>query len=292
MYPNLFRLPEWVPLLGGQVITSFGVMLFLAFLVAGLVHSREMRRAGLDPERSWDLLFAAVIGGIVGAKLYYVLLKFPRVLDDPVDLIFSRGGLVWYGGFLGAIALVILQIRRLQLPLGRVLDLAAPAVALAYGVGRIGCFLVGDDYGRPTGSFLGVRFPEGAPPSRVDLLERHFGIEVDPALVARYGEVVPVHPTQLYETALALVIFTVLWRLRRHGHAPGWLFMLYLVLAGAERFAIEFLRAKDDRFFGVLTLSQLVSLIVLTAGAIGLVRLSRAAPAAPAAPAARARAAR
>lgn len=280
MYPNLFRLPEWVPLLGGQVITSFGVMLFLAFLVAGLVHAREMRRVGLDAERSWDLLFAAVIGGILGAKLYYVLLNFPRLVEDPVPLIFSRGGLVWYGGFLGGVTLVILQIRRLKLPLWPVMDVTAPTLAIAYGIGRVGCFLVGDDYGRPTGSFLGVRFPEGSPPTRVDVLERHFGIEVDPALVARHGEVVPVHPTQLYEVGLALVIFAVLWRLRRHGHAPGWLFMLYLCLAGAERFAVEFLRAKDDRFFGILTLAQLISLGVITVGVVGLLRLSRAVPAA------------
>ncbi|MBI4540245.1 MAG: prolipoprotein diacylglyceryl transferase [Gemmatimonadetes bacterium] len=275
MLPELFRLPEWVPLLGGEPITSFGVMMFLAFLTGGLLHSREMGRVGLNPDHSWDILFVAVIGGILGAKIYYVLLNFPRLVADPLPLLLARGGLVWYGGLLGATALVILQIRRLRLPLARVADATAAPLAVAYGIGRIGCFLVGDDYGRPTDFIFGLRFPRGTPPSRVDILESHFGVKVDPELVAKYGEIVPVHPTQLYETAISLVIFVVLWKLRRHPHAPGWLFMLYLCLAGAERLAVEFLRAKDDRFFGFFTLAQLFSLGLIAVGAVGLVRLAR-----------------
>ncbi|MGW8266120.1 MAG: prolipoprotein diacylglyceryl transferase [Longimicrobiales bacterium] len=276
MFPTLFRLPDWFPLFGGEPITSFGVMLALAFLSAGLILRSEMRRKGLDPDASWDLVLAAVLGGILGAKLYYVLLNFPYLLRDPVAAVFSRGGLVWYGGFLGGLAAVVWQIRRKGLPLASMADSVAPGLALAYAVGRIGCFLVGDDWGRPTGSWVGVRFPQGAPPTRVDIIEREFGIRVDPELIARFGDVVPVHPTQLYEVALSLAIFALLWKIRKDtGRAAGWLFLVWLALAGTERFLIEFFRAKDDRFFGVLTLAQLISIILVSIGIAWALRLRR-----------------
>jgi phosphatidylglycerol:prolipoprotein diacylglycerol transferase len=279
MYPVIFEVPSWVPFLGGEPITSFGVMMLLSFLTAGYVLRAEMRRMGEDPEKAWDMVFMAVIGGIVGAKGYYVLLNWERLLSDPVGLIFARGGLVWYGGFLLATALVVWEIRRQKLPLRQMADACAPALALAYAVGRVGCFLVGDDWGRPTGSWVGIRFPQGAPPTRVDIIEREFGITVDPALVEQYGQIVPVHPTQLYEVGMSTLIFFFLWRIRRNEHRPGWLFMLWLVLAGLERFLVEFLRAKDDRFLGLLTLAQVISLGIVTVGIVGAVRMRRAVPA-------------
>jgi phosphatidylglycerol:prolipoprotein diacylglycerol transferase len=266
LYPDLFHLPDWVPLIGGQPVTSFGAMMFLAFLSSGLALRSEMGRKGMDPEIAWDVVFMAVVGGILGARAYYILLNFPQLLRDPTGAIFSRAGLVWYGGFLGGVGSVVWMIRRRGLPLPSVADAAAPALALGYGVGRIGCFLVGDDWGRPTGSWVGIRFPQGAPPSRVDIIERQFGIHVDPDLVARFGDVVPVHPTQLYEVGLSLLIFAFLWSLRKRMRPPGWLFMVWLALAGAERFLIEFFRAKDDRFFGIFTLAQLISLVLVATG--------------------------
>jgi phosphatidylglycerol:prolipoprotein diacylglycerol transferase len=275
MFPQLFRFPEGIPILGGQPVTSFGVMMLLAFLAAGWVHRSEMIRTGRDPDLTWDLLFMAVVGGILGAKIYYLLLNLPTLLRDPAALIFARGGLVWYGGFLGGLALVVWKIRKAGLSVASQADLIAPALALAYAVGRIGCFLVGDDWGRPTGSWVGIKFPRGAPPTRVDIIEREFGIQVDPELVARFGEIVPVHPTQLYEVGLSLLIFAFLWSIRRHPHARGWLFMVWLSLAGAERFLVEFFRAKDDRFFGFLTLAQVISLLLVAVGVAGVVRLRR-----------------
>jgi len=280
MYPVIFELPDWLPLLGGAAITSFGVMMLLSFLTGGYLVRAELRRIGEDPDKAWDFVFMAVVGGIVGAKAYYVLLNWPRLVEDPIALIFSRGGLVWYGGFLGGTALVVWEIRRQKLPLAKMADVVAPALALAYAVGRVGCFLVGDDWGRPTGSWVGVRFPQGAPPSRVDIIERDFGITVDPELVERYGQIVPVHPTQLYEVGLSTLIFFLLWRIRRHGHAPGWLFMLWLALAGTERFLVEFLRAKDDRFLAGLTIAQVISLVIVALGVAGAVRMRRSASAA------------
>ena len=274
MYPILFRLPEWIPLAGGAPVTSFGAMMLAAFVTAGYVLRAEMRGKALNGDLAWDLVFMAVVGGVVGAKLYYVLLNFPRLAEDPLGAIFSRGGMVWYGGFLLATALVVHRIRALGLPLGKVADATAPALAISYAVGRVGCFLVGDDYGRPTDSWVGIAFPNGAPPSRAGVLEQQW-ISVDPALVEKYGDVLPVHPTQLYEIGLSTLIFVALRAMRAHRHGAGWLFMAWLAMAGAERFLVEFFRAKDDRFFGFLTLAQIISLVLAGAGAAWAARLRR-----------------
>jgi len=275
MYPVLFRLPEWLPAVGGAAVTSFGIMMLASFLVAGYVLRAELSRMDEDGDRAWDILFMAVVGGIVGARVYYILLNYPRFVADPAGMLLSRGGLVWYGGFLLATALVVWKTRRLGLPLGKVADATGPALAVSYAVGRIGCFLVGDDYGRPTDSWVGIAFPQGQPPTRVSVLEAQFGIQVDPALVEKYGDVLPVHPTQLYETGASLLIFAVLWSWRRHDHRKGWLFMAWLAMAAVERFAVEFFRAKDDRFFGVLTLAQIISLALAGVAVAWGVRLRK-----------------
>jgi phosphatidylglycerol:prolipoprotein diacylglycerol transferase len=274
MYPVIFNLPDWFPLLGGEAITSFGVFMLFAFLTGGYVIRAGMRRIGEDPDKAWDLVFMGVIGGIAGAKLYYILLNYERLTTDPGALILSRGGLVWYGGFLLATALVVWEIRRQKMSLPKMADIIAPALALAYAVGRMGCFLVGDDWGRPTDSWLGIAFPRGTPATSVINIER-LGIAVDPELIEKYGQIVPVHPTQLYEVGLSTLIFFFLGKMRGDARASGWIFMLWLALAGAERFAVEFLRAKDDRFFGVLTLAQVISLAIVAAGVIGMTRVSR-----------------
>jgi len=251
-------------------------MMFLSFLTAGAILRSEMERNGYEGERAWDLVFMAVIGGIGGAKLYYVFLNFDRFQAEGLSFVFDRGGLVWYGGLLGATVLVLWQARKIGLPLPKIMDYSAPALALAYAVGRIGCFLVGDDWGRPTDSWVGMRFPEGFPPTRVDIIEG-LGISVDPALVEKYGQIVPVHPTQLYEVGMSTLIFILLWRLRHREARPGWLFTVWLALAGVERFVVEFFRAKDDRFFGALTLAQVISLVLVVVALAWMPRLRKAA---------------
>lgn len=272
MYPIFFRLPSWLPFMGGEPITSFGVFMFLSFLVGGMLLRAEMERVGHDPERAWDLVFMAVLGGVIGAKAYYVLLNYEALLANPFSAIFSRGGMVWYGGFAGALVLIVVEIKRRGLPLGQVADLCSPTLAIGYAVGRMGCFLVGDDYGRPTGSWVGIAFPRGTPPTRVDVIESYFGIEVDPALVERFGQVVPVHPTQLYEIAMASLIFLVLWKLRVHEHGAGWLWWICLTLLSVERFLVEFVRVKDDRFFGPLTVAQVIAVTLALVGLWGVRR--------------------
>ncbi len=272
MYPDFFHLPSWLPFMGGAQITSFGVFMFLSFVTGGVLLRSEMERAGHDPDRAFDLVFMAVLGGVIGAKVYYVLLNYEALLADPLSAIFSRGGMVWYGGFAGATLLVVIEIKRRALPLGEIADLSSPTLAIGYAVGRMGCFLVGDDYGRPTDSWVGIAFPDGTPPTRVDVLESYFGIQVDPALVERFGQVVPVHPTQLYEVAMASLIFLVLWKLRVHEHGAGWLFWICLTLLSVERFLVEFVRIKDDRFFGPLTLAQGIAIVLTLVGLWGVRR--------------------
>jgi len=244
--------------LGPLEVTGYGIMMMVAFLMGGWLIARQLREAGLKDDYAADMVAAAVIGGIIGAKLWYVALT-----GDPGALL-SRGGLVWYGGFIGGALAVILNSWRLGVPLRWTMQLGAPALAAAYALGRVGCFLVNDDYGRPTNLPWGVKFPEGLPPSSAGNLKNLFGVPVpdgvDPSTV------LAVHPTQLYEVAAMLAAFAVLWALRKNGKPVGWLFGLYLVFAGLERFLVEILRAKDDRFLGPFTLAQLTSVIIVVIG--------------------------
>lgn len=244
--------------LGPLEITGYGIMMMLGFLVGGWLITLELRRRQLREEYSADIVVAAVIGGVIGAKLWYVVLT-----RDPGAL-FSRGGLVWYGGFIGGAVAVLLNGWRRRVPLRWTMHLAAPALAAAYALGRIGCFLINDDYGRPTDLPWAVKFPQGYPPSTVSNLN-HLGISTPAGLDPT--TVLAVHPTQLYEAAIMLGVFALLWVWRRKPGGTGWLFGAYLILGGAERFLIEILRAKDDRFLGPFTLAQLTSVLLVIIGA-------------------------
>jgi phosphatidylglycerol:prolipoprotein diacylglycerol transferase len=269
MHPVLFEV-------GGLVVTSFGLMMALAFLTGGAVLSHELRRKGEDPEVAWDLVMYAAGGGILGAKLYYMLLHWPQTAADPMGAILSRSGLVWYGGFIVAALLVAWRISRLHLSIPRIADAAAPALALAYGVGRMGCFLVGDDYGAPSNLPWAMAVPEGAPPSTAGNLRRYFGVSVPDSIPD--ATVLSVHPTQLYEVAMALIMFAILWRLRKRFTVPGLLFATYIALAGVERLIVEIFRAKDDRFIGPLTLAQSISIALIVGALLAIRWLRRGTP--------------
>jgi phosphatidylglycerol:prolipoprotein diacylglycerol transferase len=274
MYPELITLD--LPVLGTVTITSFGVMMALSFLTGFWIVRIELLRKGMDEELAGDVLMGAIIGGIVGAKVYYVLLNWPQTVQDPFGMLFSRAGLVWYGGFIGGAIGVSLAIHRRKAPIPVLADICAPALALAYAVGRMGCFLVGDDYGRPTDSWVGIAFPNGSPPSTAGNLRRMFGVTIPESVPD--AAVLAVHPTQLYEIGMSLLIFAILWRLRRNPWKAGRLFSLWLALAGLERLIVEFFRAKDDRFFGFLTLAQLISIGLIVFGTWLFVRLGPAEP--------------
>src|SRR6476469_2959194 len=214
MYPTLLKF-------GSFEITTFGLMMFLAFIIGGRALSRQLARNGASDDVASSMVMAAAIGGIVGAKIYYAI-----VFHD-WHLLFERAGLVWYGGLIGGAAAVSWVIVRNRVDFWGAADCAAPALAIGYCLGRIGCFLVGDDYGAPTSSWVGVAFPKGAPPTTAASL-RQFGVAVDPSIPP--DQVLRVHPTQLYESASALIMFLILIRYNRRPHAQGRAFGLFLIL--------------------------------------------------------------
>ena len=252
MYPTLLKI-------GSFEITTFGLMMFLAFIAGGWVLSRQLRRHGVHEDVASSMVMAAAIGGIIGAKIYYA------ILFHDWHLLFERAGLVWYGGLIGGAIGVSWVIVHNHIDFFTAADATAPAMAIGYCLGRIGCFLVGDDYGAPTNSWVGIAFPKGAPPTTAASL-REFGVRVDPSIPA--DQVLRVHPTQLYESASALIMFLILTRYNRQPHARGRAIGLFLILLGIERFLVEIVRAKDDRFLGPFTIAQLFSVIAVIVGAV------------------------
>lgn len=209
-------------------------------LVGLWLFRRELRFAGL-PNSAADAGMAGVFGGLAGAKLLWVVEHFG---EAPVaDLLVSRGGMSWFGGFAGGLLAGLWLIRRRRLPIVPVLAAATPALAIGHAIGRLGCFLVGDDYGRPSSLPWAVAFPEGLPPTTV-----------------------PVHPTQLYEAIALLPIAFLLIRWRRRGLNDRLVLGGYFVLAGLLRFAIEFVRI-NERVIGPLTVAHVASLVAVIGGA-------------------------
>jgi phosphatidylglycerol---prolipoprotein diacylglyceryl transferase len=246
--------------LGFLELTGFGIAVLLAFVIAQIVCQRELWRRGHDREADSmpDVTLAALLGTLIGAKAYYIILN-----GGPI---FSRGGFVYWGGFIGSVLLCFLVIRYKKLVFARFADVAGIAIAAGYAVGRTGCWAVGDDYGKPWSGPFAVSFPEGAPPSTARIMSEQFGA-VLPAGTPP-DQVIAVHPTQLYETAMGFVMFLILWRFRAHRHREGWLFGMYCILAGIERFIVEFFRAKDDRvFFMGLSSAQVIAILVCAVGA-------------------------
>jgi len=233
MYPVLFRI-------GGFEVTSFGVLVAIGALVGIWMFRRELRRSGL-PDDGIDAAVAGVIGGLAGAKLLWV---FEHIGEQPAtELLLSRGGLSWFGGVAGGVLAGVIVMHRKRLPIVPMLAAATPGIAVGHAIGRIGCFLVGDDYGRPSNLPWAVAFPQGLPPTTV-----------------------PVHPTQLYEAAALVPLVFLLLRWRRQGRSDPFVLGAYLMLAGAIRFVIEFLRV-NPRVVGNLSVAHLASIAAMAVGA-------------------------
>ena len=241
IYPVIFRI-------GDFEITSFGVLVAVAALVGIFLFDRERRRSGL-PDGALDAAMAGVFGGLAGAKLVWALEHMGR--EGPFfELLFSRGGLSWFGGVAGGVGAGILVLRWRRLSIVRVLAAATPALAIAHAIGRVGCFLVGDDYGLPSHLPWAVAFPEGLPPT-----------------------LVPVHPTQLYEMVALLPVAWLLVRWRRAGRPDHFVLGAYLVSTGLIRFAIEFLRLRQS-LAGPFAVAHVAAFIAVMAG-VALLYVSR-----------------
>ena len=233
MYPVLFRVGEFE-------ITSFGVRVAIAMLAGLWLFARERRRSAL-PENTLDAGMAGVFGGLLGAKVGWAIEHAGR--EGPfLDLLLSRGGLSWFGGFAGGLFAGILVLRYRRQSVLAVLAAATPALALAHAIGRIGCFLVGDDYGTPSTLPWAVAFPEGLPPTST-----------------------PVHPTQLYEAVALLPVAWLLLRWRRDGRSDRFVLGAYLVSTGLVRFGIEFLRLREP-LAGPFAVAHVLSFAALCAG--------------------------
>jgi phosphatidylglycerol---prolipoprotein diacylglyceryl transferase len=239
--------------LGPLTLQTFGICFGIGFLAAGALVARRLRELSKPVDWAYEIVFAALIGGLVGARVDYLLQHWDKASDDLLGNIFSGTGLVWFGGAVGGAAGVLLWARWRGWLTLQMLDAAALPLALGYAIGRIGCQLSGDgDYGVASDLPWAMAYPEGTVPTTEE-----------------------VHPTPVYETVTMGIGALVLWHLRDRV-APGMLFGLYLILAGGERFLVEFVRRNDSVVAG-LTQPQLISLVLLGLGA-AIVMARRDAP--------------
>ncbi|MFQ5707884.1 MAG: prolipoprotein diacylglyceryl transferase [bacterium] len=247
MIPELFKI-------GPLTINSFGVMAMLAFLVPTLILRKELARIHLDPDIANGIAVAAMIGGFVGARLYFIAERLPQFFAHPWDMIFTGAGLVWYGGLAGGFVGVTWYVNHNKISIPIICDLMAPLLALGQTFGRMGCLLSGDgDYGYATHVPWALSFPKGVVPTNQ-----------------------LVHPTPIYDMIILLSIFAFLWKLRKKTYPTGFKFSLYLILLGIGRIFTEFFRTTPKVLLG-LTMAQLISIALIITGLVWIgLGLSRA----------------
>lgn len=250
MHPVLFQI-------GSVSVSSYSATLLAAFMVSYILSGSEFKRAGLRDELRDYILMACVIGGLVGAKLLFIMenATLSEFLSNPMR--YFASGLTMLGGFAGAMVLITAVLWITKQNFLYVCDVVSPLFILSSAIGRLGCLLVGDDYGVPTTLPWAMSFPQGSPPTML-----------------------LVHPTQIYEVIMILAIFAYLWIIRKKPAPNGQLFGLALVLMGLERFLVEFLRMTTPSFVPGISVAQLMSLGILILGVIliAALRLRSGAP--------------
>jgi len=235
VYPILFSI-------GPINIYSYGFMLAVAFLSVYYFMTKRAHLFGISKETISNLAFLLLISGIIGARLFYVIIYTSYFMRHPLEiLLINRGGLVFYGGFIFAITAGLLFAKTNRISISNTADLIAPFVALGHAIGRIGCFLNGCCYGKPTLSHLGVGFP---------------------------GSSIKVWPTQIFSSIGLLLIFMVLLFIQKRRAFKGQVISLYIILYGLFRFLIEFLRGDLAPVLYGLTTAQLVSMAMIIVGVL------------------------
>src|SRR6202140_1749951 len=238
----------------GISVKTFGVMFALGFLACGGLVARRLRELHKPVDWAYEIVFAALIGGVVGARGYYLIQNFDQVKNDLLGNIFSGSGLVWYGGAIGGAIGVVAGMPGRGVPELRMFYMCGTALALGYAIGRIGCQVPGDgDYGIRSSLPWAMGYPHGTVPTPPG---------------------VTVQPTPIYETFVMGLVAYFLWKLRDRVR-PGVIFALYLLLSGLERFLVEFIRRNEDVLVG-LTAPQLESLGLAAIGLLWLAYLARA----------------
>ena len=240
MYPILFNY---------KIITigTYGLLLGSAFYLAFLLMEREFKIHGKDPDLAYTLLIAIIPSAIIGAKIFHIFDNISEFFKDPAGMIFSGAGLSVYGGFLLSFAVAAVIIRKNGERILNIFDIASPAMALGYGIGRLGCHASGDGcFGITTDTIFGVSYPNGLVPVSNN-----------------------VYPAPLFESFFSFGFFLVLLHLRKKGFKEGTVFFIYLIMNGASRFFVEFIRRNPPAMLG-LTQAQIISLAFMAAGAAGI----------------------
>jgi phosphatidylglycerol:prolipoprotein diacylglycerol transferase len=248
-------------------IYSYGLMMALGFIAADRVIAADCPRRGIDPDYATAVVLWGAVGGLIGARLYDVLDNWRLYMADPITIIWSGSGFVWFGGFIGGVTAACFVARYYKVSVGATADMCGPALAIGQALGRVGCHLSGDgDWGAPSTLPWAVAYPKaivGWGPQTVLKLDPHGN------LVSGFFPGVRVHPTPIYEAVLYTAVFIILWSMRRRSGTEGRIFCLYLVLVGACRFMVEFLRINPRVLWG-LSEAQLIGLGMVVVGVVAL----------------------
>ena len=250
MFPTILTI-------GKISLHSYGLFVALGGMVAFFLARAEARRKNIDSEKISDLVFYLLIAGILGARLFYVFTNLEIYTKHPLEFFkIWNGGLVFYGAFIVALPTLLIYVKKNALPLGKILDIMAPALALGHVFGRIGCFFAGCCYGAASDLPFAVVF------TRPDSLAPLHS---------------PVHPTQLYSALSNLAIFSVLWFLRKRTRMDGQLFWIYVLIYAVARFFIEMFRGdfRGDFIFGLFSPAQAIAGIMAMMAIVCLTILKR-----------------
>ncbi len=280
MRPYLFQIP--LPWGLAFRLPAYGSMIAAGFLLGLWLLQRRGRRMGLDPMALFDMATAALIGGLIGARIFYVVHFWENFADHAMSVFaFWKGGLTFYGGLIGGGLGILALVRKRGLPLTRTLDVVCSVVPLGHAFGRTGCFLNGCCFGIRTDAWTGMRFPRVLDAAGTLIGSPPFLEHLHAGLVTRQDAwSLPVHPTQLYEVAYNLTAFVLLGFLLRHRRRSGDVAWTYAIFYACARFANEFVRGDNARLdaFGGLTVFQVISVLIGTFGIVMLARSLRRPP--------------
>ena len=249
MHPILFKI-------GPITIYTYGVLIATAFFLGLALAARQARVEGEDPQKIMDLSFYILISAIAGSRLLYIVVEYKEYISNPLRIFkVWEGGLVFYGGFIMAMAVVIIYVKKNEMSLWKVGDILAPSVAIGQGVGRLGCFFAGCCYGRETDVPWAVIFKN---PNTLAPMDVHL------------------HPTQLYDSANGFIIFAALLILRKFKKFDGQLFWTYTLLYAVGRFIVEIFRGDERGFVTAsLSTSQFIAIPLFAVSIVMLIKLKR-----------------